>query len=71
MDRINISNKKSNIKIIRKGKEITRNKIFKEKERYHKEQAKLPFEEKIKILVKLQKIAEGITGKKGLVWKIK
>ncbi len=31
--------------------------LFKVKELFHKEQAKLPFEEKIKILVRLQKIA--------------
>ena len=30
--------------------------IFKAKKRFHKEQAKLPIEEKIKILVELQKI---------------
>lgn len=32
-------------------------KIFKSKEQYHKDRAKLPIEEKIKILVELQKLA--------------
>ena len=31
-------------------------KIFRSKEEFHKEQAKLPIEEKVKILVELQKI---------------
>ena len=51
--------------------------IFRAKDRFHKEQAKLPFEEKIKILVKLQQIAHDISTlkKKGnteplFVWKI-
>lgn len=39
-------------------------KIFKAKDRFHKEQAKLPFEEKIKILVKLQQIAYDVSGLK-------
>lgn len=34
--------------------------LFEVKELFHKEQAKLPFEEKIKILVRLQKIANSI-----------
>jgi hypothetical protein len=32
-------------------------KIFKAKEHFHKDRAKLPIEEKIKILVELQKLA--------------
>ena len=36
-------------------------KIFMAKDRFHKEQAKLPFEEKIKILVKLQQIAYDVS----------
>ncbi len=46
--------------------------LFKAKEEYHRELAKLPFEEKIKILVKLQKIAKGFHpySKKNFVWKI-
>ncbi|MGB9877369.1 MAG: hypothetical protein ACPLPS_06335 [bacterium] len=55
--------------ILDKDKILTREEIFKGKERFHKEQAKLPFEEKIKILVELQKIARNIKGK-GIVWEI-
>jgi hypothetical protein len=32
-------------------------KLFKAKEQFHRERARLPFEEKIKILVELQKLA--------------
>jgi hypothetical protein len=38
-----------------RGNEIQR--IFKAKEQFHKDRAKLPIEEKIKILVELQKLA--------------
>ena len=55
--------------IFYKDKILTRKEIFEGKERFHKEQAKLPFEEKIKILLKLQKIARSIKGK-GIVWEI-
>ena len=34
--------------------------IFREKRLFHKERARLPFEEKIKILVQLQKLANDI-----------
>jgi len=34
--------------------------LFKAKESFHRELAKMPFEEKIRILVRLQKIANGI-----------
>lgn len=47
--------------------------LFKEKEIFHKERAKLSFEEKIKILVHLQNIAQTIhpsSKKKHNVWKI-
>ncbi len=47
--------------------------IFKAKEEYHQHLAKLPFEEKIKILVRLQEIAKGFhpfSNKKNVVWKI-
>ena len=47
--------------------------LFKEKELFHKELAKLSFEEKIKTLVRLQKIAQTIqplSKKKQMVWKI-
>ena len=50
-------------------------KIFKAKEQFHKDRAKLPIEEKIKILVELQKLAIEIpTASKEsrfrMVWKI-
>lgn len=50
-------------------------KIFKAKEQFHKDRAKLPIEEKIKILVELQKLAIDIpTASKEnrfkMVWKI-
>ena len=48
--------------------------IFKNKELYHKKMADLPFEEKIKIVVKLQKLANEIKSIKGerkrRVWSI-
>lgn len=44
--------------------------IFKAKDRFHKEQAKLPFEEKIKILVKLQQIANDVSALKKRVDKL-
>ena len=59
-----------------KNKNISNPKIenlFKAKELYHKQLAKIPFEEKIKILVQLQKIAHNIgrvSKKKQRVWKI-
>lgn len=50
-------------------------KIFKAKEQFHKDRARLPIEEKIKILVELQKLAIDIpTASKEnrfkMVWKI-
>lgn len=49
--------------------------IFKSKELFHRKLAKIHFDEKIEILVKLQKLANDIkiaTGrKKERVWKIK
>ena len=57
------------------NKEVQRQEIkdlFKAKELFHKELAKLPFEEKIKILIRLQKIADGIqtsSKKKQRIWK--
>lgn len=60
--------------LIRGNKIITRKKLFENKEKFHKEQAKLPFEEKIRILVRLQEIAQSVhkstAGKKIGVWKI-
>lgn len=39
---------------------ITRKELFEKKEEFHKEQARLPFEEKIKILIRMKKIANSI-----------
>lgn len=53
------------------GRLITREEFFRENEKFHEDRAKLPFEEKVKILVELQKIAAGIRPeKKKLVWRI-
>jgi hypothetical protein len=67
--------KASKMKIVTKGNRIiTRKELFERKERFHKEQAKLPFEEKIRILVRLQEIAQRIhkstSAVKLGVWKI-
>ena len=42
----------------RRGNRITMDKLFKAKKQFHKESAKLPFEEKIKILMKMWEIVE-------------
>ncbi|MCL5276204.1 MAG: hypothetical protein M1517_00225 [Deltaproteobacteria bacterium] len=48
--------------------------IFKAKELFHKKQAKITFEKKLKILTRLQKIANEIGRynghKKRMVWKV-
>ena len=49
------------MKILMNGNRIiTRKDLFGKKEDFHREQAKLPFEEKIKILTRLQEIANSI-----------
>ncbi|OGC43402.1 hypothetical protein A2Y85_07675 [candidate division WOR-3 bacterium RBG_13_43_14] len=54
--------------------DLVRSRIFANKESFHKDQAKLAFPEKIRVLIKLQKIANEIksqTGREpGFVWKI-
>jgi len=50
-------------------------KIFEAKDRFHKDQAKLPIEEKVKILVELQKIVletqpDTHSGEFRQVWKL-
>lgn len=53
------------------GRLITREEFFRENEKFHEDRARLPFEEKVKILVELQKIASGIRPeKKKSVWRI-
>ena len=42
----------------RRGNRITMGKLFKAKEQFHKALAKLPFEEKIKILMKMREIVK-------------
>ena len=45
--------------------------LFKKKDLYHRKLAELPFEEKIKIVVKLQKIANRLKpSEKRILWKI-
>lgn len=58
-------------KIIIDGAVFTRDELFKEKENFRKERAKLKFEEKIKILVNLQKLACSWGRKKDIIlWKM-
>jgi len=47
-------------KIAFNKKVLSQRELFREKEKFHREMAKLPFEEKIKVLFKLQKIAKAI-----------
>lgn len=54
-------------KIIIGGKVITRRQLFEEKEKYRKIQAALAFEEKIKALIELQKIARNWGGNKNVI----
>ena len=43
---------------LRSGKIITMDKLFKAKEQFHKELSRLPFEEKIEILLNMRRIVE-------------
>jgi hypothetical protein len=56
--------------VMGKDKIITKKKLYEDKAYFHKEQARLPFEEKIKILVKLQEIASRIKGSGRIIWNI-
>lgn len=63
---------RSNLKVmVRDGKILTLRELYKEHEKTHAEQASLPFEEKIRVLVDLQRLAFS-WGKKAdiIVWKI-
>ncbi|MFZ8804663.1 MAG: hypothetical protein ACO2PO_17005 [Candidatus Calescibacterium sp.] len=64
--------RKKEVKIKREdGKVVTLEELFEGKKKARKELAKLPFEEKIKILVELQKIAYSWGNKKDvIIWKI-
>lgn len=57
--------------MIRDGRILTLKEVYEEHEKTHAEQAGLPFEEKIRILVDLQRLASS-WGKKAdvIVWKI-
>jgi len=58
-------------KILIGDKILTKKELFKEKEKIRKEQAKLPFEEKIKILISLQRLAYGWGEKKDvIIWRL-
>ena len=53
--------KKDTMKImLHDGEIVTRKELFARKEQFHKQQAKLPFREKIRILVRLQKIVHAL-----------
>jgi len=56
--------------VLSEDKMITREKLFEDKVNFHREQARLSFEEKIRILVKLQEIENRIKGSDKTVWKI-
>lgn len=43
---------------IKSGKVITLAELFKEKAKFHKEMSRLPFEEKIRILMLMRRVAE-------------
>ncbi len=61
----------NNQKIVIGDRVLTREDLFKEEEKFRKERAKLSFEEKIRILVNLQKLAKTWGEKKDVViWKI-
>lgn len=55
----------------RDGRILTLQEMYEEHEKTHAEQAELPFEEKIKVLVDLQRLASS-WGKKAdvIIWKI-
>jgi hypothetical protein len=55
--------------IMKDNKRITRKELFKKKELFHKRLAQMPFEQKIRMLVRLQEIADSIK-KKQRAWKI-
>lgn len=43
---------------LRAGKIVTLDELFKAKEQFHRELSRLPFEEKIKILMNMRRIVE-------------
>lgn len=62
--------KDEKMKITSRGnKIITRKELFEKKEAFHKQLAKMPFEQKIRMVVRLQEIADNIQ-RKQRAWKI-
>jgi hypothetical protein len=62
--------KDDGIKITMKSnRKITRKELFEEKELFHKQLAKIPFEQKIRMLVRLQEVADSIK-KRQRAWRI-
>ncbi len=57
-------------KIIIGERVFTREDLFREDEEAHKRRAQLPFEEKIRILVELQKLARDWGRRDVIIWKI-
>lgn len=55
---------------LQNGKIITREKLYQNISRFHKEQARLPFEEKIAMMIKLQVLAKGIKRNNKMIWKV-
>jgi hypothetical protein len=65
-----VMKKDDEIKIIMRGdKKITRKELFEKKELFQKQLAQMPFEQKIRMLVRLQEIADSIK-KTQRAWKI-
>jgi hypothetical protein len=65
-----MTKKNEEIKIIMKGnRKITRKELFEKKELFHKHLTQIPFEQKIRMLVRLQEIADSIK-KKQRDWRI-
>lgn len=63
---------KNKQRIVVGDKIMTREELFKRKERFRKEQAKISFREKIEELVNLQKIASAWGKKKNvIIWKLR
>ena len=62
---------KNEERIIISNRILTKKKLYEEKKQLRKERAKLSFEEKIKILVDLQKLAYSWGKKKDIIiWKL-
>jgi len=62
---------KNEKRIIISNRILTKKELYEEKKQFRKERAKLSFEEKIKILVDLQKLAYSWGNKKDIIiWKL-